>query len=196
MNIHSNRRWSLAFTLVGLLLFTASCKANLATVPVLITKMPQAASSEPIPLDEQALGNIEYTGIYDQPVKLSAGEYVGPPFEEGGASRPTVTLQGITAGDLNQDSLDDAVVLLAENSGGSGTFIYLAAVLNNNGDLLNTSTISLGDRVRVESIQVVDGKILVSLLAHAPEDPLCCPTQKVEKTYLVYTGQLIPVENE
>jgi len=196
MNIHPNRRWTLAFTLVSLLLVTTSCKANLATVPVLITKMPQAASSAPIPLDEQALENLEYTGIYDQAVKLSAGEYVGQPFEEGGASLPTVTLQGVTAGDLNQDGLDDAVVLLAENSGGSGTFIYLAAVLNNNGDLLNTSTISLGDRVRVQSIQVVDGKILVSLLAHAPEDPLCCPTQKVEKTYLVDTGQLIPIENE
>jgi len=129
-------------------------------------------------------------------VKLSRGEYAGLPFVEGGSSRPTIALQTHSYGDLDQDGVADAVVVLVENSGGSGSFIYLAAVLNENGVPMNTSTILLGDRVKVQSLQVTDGQILVTTLTQAPEDPLCCPTQQAEKIYLLNAGQLIPLENE
>jgi hypothetical protein len=74
--------------------------------------------------------------------------------------------------------------------------MYLAAVLDENGNPVNTSTIMLGDRVRVESLRLADGKILITMLAHAPDDPLCCPTQKAENTYQVDGGQLVPLDNE
>jgi hypothetical protein len=43
---------------------------------------------------------------------------------------------------------------------------------------------------------VIDGQILVTALTHAPEDPLCCPSQQVEMKYLLTAGQLVPLENE
>ena len=187
-----NRQWILAI----LLLVTTACKGEQASPPVVLTDTPVVATSLPLPLTEQALNNLEYYGIYDQAVKLSAGEYTGPPFVEGGASRPVVSLQTLAFGDLDQDGIADAVVVLAENSGGSGTFIYLAAVLNENGVPVNTSTILLGDRVKIQSLQVADGQIVVTALTHAPEDPLCCPTHQAEKTYLLNASQLIPLENE
>ena len=184
-----NRQWILAL----LLLVTTACAGEQASPSVVLTDTPVVATSLPLPLTEQALNNLEYYGIYDQAVKLSAGEYTGPPFVEGGASRPVVNLQTLAIGDLDQDGVSDAGVVLAENSGGSGTFIYLAAVLNENGVPVNTSTILLGDRMKIQSLQVADGQIVVTGLTHAPKDPLCCPTQQTEETYHLNNGQLIPV---
>ena len=187
-----NRLWILPF----LLLVTPACKSEQSSPPVDPTNTPVVATTSPLILTEQALDNLEYYGIYDQAVKLSAGEYTGPPFVEGGSSRPTIALQTYAPGDLDQDGAADAVVVLVENSGGSGSFIYLAAVLNENGVPVNTSTILLGDRVKVQSVQVADGQIRVMALSHAPDDPLCCPTQQVEMNYLLNSGQLIQLENE
>jgi hypothetical protein len=153
-------------------------------------------TSSPLVLTRQDLENLEYRGIYDQAVKLSAGQYSGPPFVEGGASRPTLVLQTQASGDLDQDGVADAAVVLVENSGGSGSFTYLAAVLNANGIPVNTSTILLGDRVKVQSIQVADNQIHLSILTHAPKDALCCPTQEAEMKFLLKAGQLVPLENE
>jgi hypothetical protein len=182
--------------LVLLLLSTPACNGGQADSPVVLANTPTTAASTPLPLTEQVLANLEYSGIYDQAVKLSAGEYTGPPFVEGGASRPTIALLTYAPGDLDQDGVSDAVVVLVENSGGSGNFIYMAAVLNESGIPVNTSTILLGDRVKVQSIRVVDGQIDVTVATHAPEDPLCCPTQQTEETYLLNNGQLIPLENK
>jgi len=196
MNKLSNHQWKLVFLLVGLLFATTACKGEQANLPLVPTDTPQDVSSTPFPLTRQILENLQYHGIYDQAVTLTAGKYAGLPFVEGGVSRPTITLQIFAPGDLDQDGIADAVVVLVENSGGSGSFIYLAAVLNNDGDPVNASTILLGDRVQVQSIEVVDGSIVVTMLTHTPEDPLCCPTHQVEMNYLLNAGQLIPFENE
>jgi hypothetical protein len=196
MNKFLTRRWILPILLAGLLLVTAACKAEQTSSPVVLTNPPPLATRTPQPLTDQALVNLEVQGIYEQAVKLSAGEFIGPPFVEGGASRPSLALQTQALGDLDQDGVADAALILAENSGGSGTFIYLAAVLNEEGLPVNTSTILLGDRVRVQSLQVLDGRIVVMALTHAPDDPLCCPTQLVEMTYLLDAGQLAPLKNK
>lgn len=192
MKKFTNRQWILAF----LLLVTTACKSEQVSPPVVLTNTPVVATSSPIPLTEQALGDLEYSGIYDQAVRLSAGEYTGPPIVEGGSSRQKIALQTHASGDLDQDGVADAAVVLVENSGGSGSFIYLAAVLDKNGVPVNNSTILLGDRVKVQSVQVTDGQIVVMALTHAPEDPLCCPTQQAEITYQLEAGQLIPFKNE
>lgn len=202
MKILTTSPWILVFTLAVLLPITTACQVEQASPVIVLTNTPVVAAtpivttSLPVPLTKQALENLAYHGIYDQAVTLTSGEYTGPPFVEGGASRPVVRLQTVANGDLDQDSIPDAVVVLAENSGGSGTFIYLAAVLNEYGEPVNTSTIRLGDRVQVQSLRVIDGQILVTALTHAPEDPLCCPSQQVEMKYLLTAGQLVPLENE
>ena len=107
-------------------------------------------------LTAEELKNAEYQGIYQEPIQLTDGTYEGEPFVEGGASRPTVTFIEPNAGpmawgDLNGDGVDDAVVLLVENSGGSGSFVYMAAVLNQGGKPENVDTVLLGDRAQVQS---------------------------------------------
>jgi hypothetical protein len=143
-------------------------------------------------LTEEMLKNAGYQGIYEEPIQLTDGTYEGEPFVEGGASRPTVTfIQPYAVGDLNGDGVDDAAVLLVESSGGSGSFVYMAAVLNQDGKPENVDTVLLGDRVQVQSLTIADDQINVTMLAHGPDDPLCCPTQEVEQTYELQDNKLV-----
>lgn len=153
---------------------------------------PTAAPDVPAPLDLAALGQATYTGIYDEPITLDDGYYEGEPFVEGGASRPTVTLltEPVVFGDLNGDGQPDAAVALLSETGGSGAFIYLA-VAASDGATVNTTTTPLGDRVQISGLVVEDGAIQVTLLTHGPEDPACCPSQEVVRTFRLQDGQLV-----
>jgi len=148
-------------------------------------------------LAEETLKNAEYQGIYQEPIQLADGTYEGEPFVEGGASRPTVTLiEPYAFGDLNGDGVDDAVALLVESSGGSGSFVYLAAVLNQEGKPENADTLLLGDRAQVQSLTIADGQIYVTMVTHGPDDPMCCPTQEVEQTYELQENKLVQTAGE
>lgn len=143
------------------------------------------------------LKNAEYMGIYKEPVQLTDGAYEGEPFVEGGASRPRVAfIEPYAFGDLNGDGVDDAVVLLVENSGGSGVFVYLAAVLNRDGEPENVDTQLLGDRAQIQSLTVSDGQISVTMVTHGPNDPFCCPTQEVEQIYELQEDKLLQTAGE
>ena len=137
-----------------------------------------AAGAEP---SLRALENATYPGIYERPVKLKNGIYLGKPFVKGSAARPRVELiQGAVArGTLQGEGSHDAAVLLAESSGGSGSMVYLAAMSARQGKAVSIGTARVGDRVQVRSFSIETGGVVMELVAHAPEDPLCCPTLKV-----------------
>ncbi len=145
-----------------------------------------------------ALMNGTYVGVYDEAIALIDGRFEGKPFVADGASRPTVTLRPeMTAlGDLNGDGNDDGVAILAENSGGSGTFIYLAALVDEDGAAVNVATILLGDRVRVESVVIEDGTIVLVAGTFADNDPLCCPSQRTRFTFALDGTELVELSAE
>jgi hypothetical protein len=58
---------------------------------------------------------------------------------------------------------------------------------------VNTDTILLGDRVKLNSVAIEGDEIVVSITTHAPRDPQCCPTQDVQQRYIVRDGRLVPV---
>ncbi len=139
------------------------------------------------------LKNAQYGGIYDTAVQLTDGHYEGKPFVEGGASRPTVDFvkDFYAFGDLNGDGVDDAAVFLAENSGGSGVFTYVAAMLNQNGVPVNAGTAFLGDRSNLISVKIEDGIIAVDMVTQGPDDPLCCATLEVVKSFKLEGDELV-----
>ena len=53
-------------------------------------------------------------------------------------------------GDINGDGAEDALVTLVVDPGGSGTFTYLALVLNENGKARPFAAVLLGDRILVK----------------------------------------------
>jgi len=156
-----------------------------------------ATAKTPTPaLTGDQLANAEYQSPTpaEGAVLLTDGEY-HEPAAPGSASQVTVTmLPDLTAyGDLNGDGVSDAAVILAGSAGGSGTFITLAAVLNQDGEPQHVASAELGDRVQVHSVAIESGEIVVSLTTHAPSDPLCCPTLETERRFHLEQDQLVEV---
>lgn len=142
----------------------------------------------------ESVRNLTYTGIYTDAVTLEDGTYTGEPFVPGSASRPTVDLVQVAVGDLNGDGVQDAAVVLTENSGGSGSFVYLAAVVDDAGSMTNVATVLLGDRWEINSLTVTDGQIALDALRPGATDPLCCPSENVSQHYMLQDGQLVVVD--
>ncbi len=125
-------------------------------------------------------------------VPLQSGSYAYlDPGNPPDPSNFTVQYLKSSIGDLNGDSLPDAGVILVADTSGSGTFIYLAAMVYGNGTLENSDTIYLGDRVVIDSIAIQDGMIHLQMITHGPQDAMCCPSVKTTQTYLLDNGHLV-----
>lgn len=160
----------------------------LATAMLAVGASTRAAHTAPT---VEELANISYTGIHDHAVTLNDGHWAGTPFVAGGSSRPTVGLvkDFRLTGDLNSDGMEEAVVLLWENSGGSGTRIYIAVAGRRGGESVNLASALLGDRVQVRSGAIRNGKIEILVVQQGPDDPACCPTQTATRRWaLAATG--------
>ena len=99
----------------------------------------------------------------------------------------------IATGDLTDDDVEEAVVLLAQNSGGSGLFLYFAIVSNHGGAPDHIATIDLGDRIKVVSLDIEEGKLIAELVEHGPDDPMCCPTMKARREWRLDGGQPVQI---
>jgi len=64
-------------------------------------------------------------------------------------------------------------------------------VLEQNGNPYNVATISLGDRVVVESGKVENGAIVLNMRVQGPNDGLCCPSQAVTWKFVLNGNQLM-----
>jgi hypothetical protein len=100
-------------------------------------------------------------------------------------------LPEFAAGDIDSDGVPDAAVVLATTTGGSGTFLDLALVLNRDGQPVNVATLFLGDRVPVDRIRIVEGEVQVDLTMHGPADPMCCPSLEVTRRFRYESGELV-----
>ena len=144
------------------------------------------------------LENATYAGIEDQAVTLVDGRWDGQAYEEGGASRPSVGLlkDMYFTGDLDADGQAETVVVLWQNSGGTGSNIYIAAMKPENDGYRNISTVLLGDRVKLKSGKLDDGRITLEVLQAGDSDPMCCPTQLATRTWILEDTQLTEGEME
>jgi len=145
-----------------------------------------------------ALKNVTYSGLkgYSSPVALIDGRWEGPTYVAGGASRPSVHFVGdlFRIGKITGHDTDSAVVFLAESSGGSGTFLYLAVVEKKNGKLVNTDTAPVGDRVQIRDVRIETGTIVVDVLQAGPQDAACCPGELATRRWQMKTNQLVELK--
>ncbi|MEA3231645.1 MAG: hypothetical protein U9Q05_07825, partial [Thermodesulfobacteriota bacterium] len=106
-----------------------------------------AGAAQDMPPTSIGPGNATYSGIYAHAITLKNGRWEGEPFIDGGASRPTVGLveDFSLTGDLDGDGEMEHIVVLWENSGGTGKPNYLAVMGEKEGRLVNLSTTLIGD---------------------------------------------------
>jgi len=103
----------------------------------------------------------------------------------------SVNLVNGAFGDLNADGTPDAAAVLAVNTGGSGTFMLLLALSGSPGELSQSEAAWLGDRVKIDSLSIQDGKVLLEMTTHAADDPMCCPSLETNRVYTLIEGRLL-----
>jgi heat shock protein HslJ len=139
----------------------------------------------------EALRNAEYMSEWTKSgmVQLAGGEY-REQAAPGSATETVVMLTDqVAVGELNGQPA--AAVILVTDPGGSGTFYDLAIVIEQDGQLVNVATTSLGDRVQINSLSIEDGQVVVDMVTHGQDDPMCCPTKQVSQTYALEGDQLV-----
>ena len=181
-----------AILLLGL---TASCNiprdVNISTETVSVPLPPTATveSEPPTPrpvLSAETLRSADYAlPVYEKHVTLVDGTFQGD--EEPDKLRVTLLPQ-IAWGDLDGDGLEDAVVLLAENNGGSGVFVSLLVMVNNGGQPRQSAAVLVDDRPRIDSLEINNGSIIMQGVIHAADDVMAIPTLAVTEIYRYSAG--------
>jgi len=140
--------------------------------------------------------NATYFGVFEdiKAITLKDGHWEGKPFVPGGARRPTAgLLEGFhVAGDLTGDGKPEEAVILWQNSGGSGTYYFLAVLEKKGKELVNIATTPLGDRVQILGGNIRKKRLELKVLRHGPDDPRCCPSQKVLRVWSLKGNKLVP----
>ena len=158
---------------------------------------PPQANETNLSLTLQRLQNAKYRiGSVDDKFQLTDGEY-RKKYEPDSASERVLKLSHSAAGNLDDTGGEDAVVILIDNPGGSGTFYYLFASINQNGKPLNVTTIPLGDRIRVEGLAIKEKEIVVDMLTRGDDEAMASePTLEITRKYRLEANRLALIEGD
>jgi len=159
--------------------------------------IPSQVVPTPLPdlpgISPEDVRNSEYQlGFSDQirTVQLTDGQYQED--EPGSVDYLSVSVTDFIArGDLNGDGENEAVAIVAENYGGSGTFVFLAVYQYLNDKAVFLTSIFLDDRPIINHLEVEEEKIFVDAIIHDQDDPTCCPTLATTRRYLLNGINLI-----
>jgi heat shock protein HslJ len=139
----------------------------------------------------EALRNAEYRTEWtpEGTARLENGEYRAP-AAPGSASEIVISLtEYMAVGELAGQPA--AAVVLYSSGGGSGTFVELHVMVELDGHPYDAAWMQLGDRVQINSLAIEDNQIVVDMVTHGPDDPMCCPTQQVVQTYALQGEELV-----
>jgi hypothetical protein len=111
----------------------------------------------------------------------------------GSASKITTRVFGNDAfGDLNGDSADDVAFILTQDTGGSGTFFYVAAALHTDIGFYGTNAVLLGDRIAPQTTEIHDGVITVNYADRKPGEPMTArPSVGVSRSFRIEHDRLV-----
>lgn len=168
-------------------------------VPDILSPVASQPSASPIPASPttvpdyvEQIRNSQYQlGLPDslQIVQLADGKFEqGTP---GGTDFISVSVTDfVSQGDLNGDDEDEIAVLVTENYGGTGTFVFLAVYDDVDGTLVFQTSKLVDDRPQLNALFIEDNEIFLEAIIHGFEDPMCCPTRKTTQHFRFVDGQL------
>jgi len=173
------KRMSSIGTIIFLTIFVVSCRAQSAATP----DIPML--TEPAEIDEPAIGlsldtfvNMELISPQTgQTIQLVDGVYSNGDVD--GGILAAGLLPQAAFGDLTGDGLDDAVLLVSENMGGSGVFVSLVAMVNTGNGFSQAGSYLVDDRPLINAISINNNRIVMDAVIHNVNDSMAEPTMKV-----------------
>lgn len=152
------------------------------------TDAPSTAQPSVDGLTLDAFKNLSfYAPALEKEVSLNNGKY------EAGSGENYESLQLLDTagfGDLNGDGSPDAAVLLAENTGGSGVFVYLVALLKQADGYSKSTPLLIDDRPQIDSLTIENNHIHLQGKIHGMADAMANPTMQVVAEYQLTQSKL------
>lgn len=158
----------------------------------------EVAQTRPAPSWQEA-ANASYVDVFGEDTVMTDGLWEGEPYVAGGAAAPRAGLVDdfLLSGELDSDGAEESVVLVWSSSGGSGTFDHLAVLDRDpDGVVVNRATTPLGDRVKVRSAAIEDGRVVLELVQAGLDDAACCPGQKMRRTFVLEGEKMTEISTE
>ena len=184
------------FLVIGML-FLGACSASqfsdadqspdeLATATLVVpTPRPQTSTPDIPGISPEQVRNSEYQlGLLDQirTVQLTDGRY--REGTQGDEDYLSVSVSDFIArGDLNGDGENEAVAVVTENYGSSGTFVFLAVYQYLHDEPTFLTSIFIDDQPLFNELAIEDGEIFVDVAVHGIDDPTCCPSSETKRYY-------------
>jgi hypothetical protein len=166
-----------------------------------------AAAHDVVPLKTSAELNgsagLTVAALSNMTYRLVDGKWVttvtlvgakGQTNEVDGGERFWLDNEHVAFGDLDGDGVDDAIVVLVSSGGGSGTFYQLVSVRQRNGIVETLAAKRLGDRIRINQINITNRVVAVDMITHGPDDPSCCPTERQVLKLNVQGSEFVPAQ--
>lgn len=122
---------------------------------------------------------------------LTSGEYGSVHGRVGVAVLTEANGPMVAFGDLNGDGMDDAVVGIYYSGGGSGTWVFLYAMVNDDGRPKCAAAIQLGDRPHTRALRIRDGEILLDMNLRNQDDSMASASVPVHARYALQGERLI-----
>jgi heat shock protein HslJ len=98
-------------------------------------------------------------------------------------------------GDLDSDDIENVVLILVQSIGGSGTFYYVAAAVNQNGKYHGTNAILLGDRIAPQNVSTHNGLIVANYTDRRPGEPMTAlPSVCKSKYFFLKNKELVEIK--
>ena len=159
---------------------------------------PTVETAEPTPpqagLTEDTLFNMQYLSpMLQVPVQLVNGEFSGV---VDGVELTAKVRPEIVFGDLNHDGVNDAALLLSENTGGSGIFVSLFVVYSKGDRFKQAPAVMIDDRPIIDQVAVENGMVRLTGLIHGPNDPMVNPTTSFSAEYKLFGERLVQTRFE
>ena len=118
-----------------------------------------------------------YSSVYKKNIRLKDGKYYEEPDPMITSFGTEVSVEKIATGDLDNDGKKDAAVILRNYyTGGSIARYDLSILKNKNGEFDYLTHIYLGYGVKINSIDIQSGEIVLDMLIHDSDDPIFYPT--------------------
>ena len=145
-----------------------------------------------VPSDKQ-LANTIFENIEAESFQLKKGRFTGEPYSEKGPERLEVELlkDRTIRGDLNEDGVDDAAVILSATTGSERRRFWLSAVTGRYGHPASFGSLLLGERMEVIEGKIEGGQIKLKIAEFVLLDTEC-PAQIWSKHWAVMDGVLTP----
>jgi hypothetical protein len=170
--------------LAALTLFSYGCERDAE---------PRPPGSNPEPHSELPGASPESASyrIDGRVIALEDGKHAEP-AAPGSAPRNTTTVWGRPIGaDLDGDGDQDAVVIIAAEPGGSGTFYYVAVAELDGGAYTGSAGVLLGDRIAPQRVTFADGVVTVDYAERRPGEPMSAPPSATASKHFVYRNGVL-----